>query len=97
LHAPVRGSEAVQQRVKISDYLTRVFIADADKDCGQRSDRLVAADVRCHGINCRNWIARKTRDQKPIDAFQNPIVDHGSVAAKSARKAMALALLVDRI
>jgi hypothetical protein len=60
----IRGSEAVQQRLKISDYLARVFIADADKDCGQCSNRLVAADVRGHGIDCRDWIAGKTHDQK---------------------------------
>src|SRR6202045_4497469 len=45
------------------------------------------------GLTVATGSREKHMIRKPIDAFQNPIVDHGSVAAKSARKAMALALL----
>src|SRR5580704_903574 len=40
------------------------------------------------GLTVATGSREKHMIRKPIDAFQNPIVDHGSVAAKSARKAM---------
>jgi hypothetical protein len=45
------------------------------------------------GLTVATGSREKHMIRKPIHAFQNPIVDHGSVAAKRARKAMALALL----